>query len=213
MADEARLSADEYEKQYFGFSSTEFIEDYREQVKKSIKKSLTDVYNEMTKEMGAKDLSIEKFQKLYDAYLESIKNPLENFEKEARKIFEIPKNVLLDMDTLRHTEYSDEDIARLEKEIADLKRQRMQEKLFLAKCKQIKEMIDTSITPIYNKINGLLTSTKRANKRADEFNEDKQKKLIENINEYIQRYLHNDEDAYDEDFRVMSTEFVLKDGH
>nr|XP_023029583.1 protein MIS12 homolog [Leptinotarsa decemlineata] len=212
MDDESRLSADEYEKQYFGFSSTELIEDYREQVIVVIQRTISDIFttiSELGKSEPAKETLSLRIQDLYDAFRESAKSPLEQFENEVRKIFAIPKNVLLDEDKIRSNAYSDEDVDMLKKEIADLKIEMIQERVFLAKCKQMKEIIDSRISPIYEKVNGLISTAKVVSKNIDECKEGKPQKLIETHKKYVHHYFSHDGN-YDEYFQKLSIKFLVK---
>ncbi|CAH1162967.1 unnamed protein product [Phaedon cochleariae] len=193
MSDDNRLAADEYEKQYYGFSSTEIIEDFKEHVTGVIKRALIDVKNAISEETNTpydKESLDTIIQELYEAYLNSARNPIESFEAEARNIFAIPKNVILEEDKLRRTNYSDEDINKLKCEVAKLENDLIQEKVYLAKCMQVKEYIEKTIKPIYEKVNMHLSVAKRMPKQTDESEEANQQKIIQVHEAHVQGYFN-----------------------
>nr|CAI5819978.1 unnamed protein product [Callosobruchus analis] len=127
MTDKERLEADEYEKQYYGFSSTEFFVDFCFQYKKvlqtTIRAAVADFMNnredEKTLEYDA-NMGRQQALNLYDGFMEVAKNPLEKLKEESRKIFAIPRNVVLEEDQYRVKNYTEEDLLQLKLDVAKL---------------------------------------------------------------------------------------------
>ncbi|KAJ8934558.1 hypothetical protein NQ314_013276 [Rhamnusium bicolor] len=123
MLEEDRLRDDEYEKQYYGFSSTELYEDFKEQTSQAVKMALTEIETALEAAKYDKVLREQKIAEFYAAYMESAKIPLHKFKNEARKIFAIPKNVVLEEDQHKIEHFSDEDIIKLKTEVTELEKE------------------------------------------------------------------------------------------
>ncbi|XP_028139843.2 uncharacterized protein LOC114334044 [Diabrotica virgifera virgifera] len=159
-----RLSQDEYENQYYEFSSSDLLEKFNDVVKRTIQLALSNVENSLEAITGSetiqKDLLRSKIDQLYGFYMESAKKALCKFEKEARSTFAIPPNVLLDEDKFKVETASEEEISNLKSDIEELEKTLIQEKMFLAKCNQMKETYQNNINPIYKKVSGVLKIAK-----------------------------------------------------
>ncbi|KAJ8922184.1 hypothetical protein NQ315_004119 [Exocentrus adspersus] len=158
--DEKKLKSDEYEKQYYGFSSTDFYEDFKEQVCKSIKMALKELDTAL-KEQQYDEVLRDQIIEIYSLYMKNAQAALERAKEEAAKIFAIPNNVVLDEDKYSINQYSDEDVIQLKKEVAELEKEFMRERVFLAKCKQQKDIIETIIKPLHEKVNDIIKSLKK----------------------------------------------------
>ncbi|KAJ8982296.1 hypothetical protein NQ317_001156 [Molorchus minor] len=196
MLEEDVLKKDEYEKQYYGFSSTELYADIKEQTSKAIKTALVEIENGMKEEGYNEELTKQKISGYYNAFMDSAKVPLDRFKEsnnELRKIFEIPNNVVLEDDKYKTGQYTDEDILNLRKEVAELEKELIREQVFLAKCKQEKELIDTVFKPTYDKVNTLMWSLKNLRKHTEA--DENKKKLIHLHEQHVQYYFGNDDDV------------------
>ncbi|XP_072399458.1 uncharacterized protein [Diabrotica undecimpunctata] len=159
-----RLSQDEYENQYYEFSSTDLLEKFNDVVKRTIQLALSNVENEFemvgSSETIHKDLLRSRIDQLYGFYMESAKKALCKFEKEARSTFAIPPNVLLEEDELKVESTTEEEIKTLKNDLEELTKTLIQEKVFLAKCNKMKEAYDNNVNTIYKKIGGILKIAK-----------------------------------------------------
>ncbi|XP_018563477.1 protein MIS12 homolog [Anoplophora glabripennis] len=206
MMDDERLTADEYEKQYYGFSSTELYQDFEEQVCIAMKQALTEMENAL-KEQHI-DEGSQKIEQIYTIYVETARVSLQKFKEETKKIFAIPKNVILDEDKHNTDQYSEQDITQLEKEVIDLQNELLTEKVFLERCKRQKEIINTSVKPLYEKVNGVIKYLKTVLENVEA---DKNRKIFD-IYEHCIQYYFNNEDRESELSETLNLEqYFLKE--
>nr|CAH7715008.1 unnamed protein product [Callosobruchus chinensis] len=136
--------------------------------------------DEGTLQCDAKMIS-HRAQNLYSTFMEIAKVPLVKLKEECRKMFAIPKNVLLEADQYKAKHYTEEDLLQMKLEIAKLEDDLIKEQILLSKRGYLKEVIEGSVTPMYDKVNNiLLTACEKVSQHRKKCDGDK-KQLSENL--------------------------------
>ncbi|CAH1973190.1 unnamed protein product [Acanthoscelides obtectus] len=97
----------------------------------------------------------------------------------SRKIFAIPKNVLLEEDQYKVKKCSNEEILQLKIDVIKLEEDLIKEQLLLSKCKRLNEMIKSNVTPMYEKVNDLLSTPHNRVSKKNEISIEHKKELDE----------------------------------
>ncbi|XP_057660615.1 uncharacterized protein LOC130896482 [Diorhabda carinulata] len=190
-----RLIQDEYENQFFDMSSTDLSQRFRQVVQKIIQSTLADLEKEILKtgEYNKKDDENvqDRINKLYTLYMNSAKIPLDKFEEESREIFAISSNILFKEDLLKVENVTDNDIQNLKEEVLNLEKELIREKVFLAKCQQMKEVFDTNINPIVKKMDNIMAA---ANRSLQKSTRNEETRIIDLYTSRVQCFGNNDAD-------------------
>ncbi|VEN44915.1 unnamed protein product [Callosobruchus maculatus] len=97
-------------------------------------------------------------QNLYITFMDIAKVPLLKLQEESRKMFSIPRNVLLEADQYKVKHYTDTDLLQLKLDVEKLEDDLIKEQMLLSRRGCLKKMIEDSITPMYDKVNDILST-------------------------------------------------------
>ncbi|GLV45814.1 hypothetical protein CBL_02834 [Carabus blaptoides fortunei] len=152
-----RLLADEYELQHFGFSSSDFIAQFRSAIINTIRSVHEDmekcIVSKLTLNDEQKQVLHSEIINLQQQYIDILTESLKKSEQDIRSFFAIPKHVILDSDKI-YLEVSEEDLSKLTSEIEALETEYLKEKTLIALYKQELDIF-TKIEPLQQQLTEL----------------------------------------------------------